>query len=142
MRHRIGLLCLALLLAASTAGADIPPTPDRGPPMGSAGGLDFAIQPVEVEMGPVNGPHYYKTFQVAVLAGCTDGQPNCTQARSGNLIGMEVITVDGEDLRPERGMVQQILDAFANKAAGPTVTLELYSRGSKADPTKVSFARD
>ena len=39
MRRRIELACLALMLAAATARADILPTPDRGPPMGSAGGL-------------------------------------------------------------------------------------------------------
>jgi len=82
MRHRIGLPCLALMLTVSIARADILPTPDRGPPMGSAGGLDFAIQSIKVEMGPVNGPHYSKTAQIAVLVGCTDGQPNCALVES------------------------------------------------------------
>jgi hypothetical protein len=62
-------------------------------------------------------------------------------ARSGNLIGMEVLTVDGEYLQPENGRVQQIVDAFANKSAGRSVTLELYSRGSGNESIKVSFAR-
>ncbi len=141
MRNRIGLIGLALMLAAAPAGADIPPTPDHGPFMGSAGGLDFAIQSVQVEIGPANGPHYYKTNQIAVLTGCTDGQPNCALAKSKNLIGMEVAAVDGQELRPEIGMVRQILDAFANQAAAPTVTLELFSRGSNNPPVKIAFAR-
>ncbi len=53
---------------------------------------------------------------------------------------MEVISVDGQDLRPETGRVRQILDAFANKAAAPTVTLELFSRGSSNPPVKIAFA--
>ncbi len=141
MRNRIGLIGLALMLAAAPAGADILPTPDAGPFTGSAGGLDFAIQSVQVEMGPANGPHYYKTNQIAVLTGCTDGQPNCALAKSKKLIGMEVISVDGQDLRPETGRVRQILDAFANQAAGRTVLLELYARGSNNQSVKVSFAR-
>src|SRR5208282_1255264 len=141
MRNRIGLIGLALMLAAAPAGADILPTPDAGPPMGSAGGLDFAIQSVQVEMGPVNGPHYYKTHQIAVLTGCTDGKPNCALAKSRKLIGMEVISVDGQDLRLETGMVRQIMDAFANQAAGRTVSLELFRRPSNGESIKVSFAR-
>ncbi len=137
MRHRIGLLCLTLMLATSIARGDILPTPDRGPPMGSAGGLDFSIQSVEVEM---HG--YSKTIQVAVLVGCADERPNCKLARSRNFIGMEVLTVDGQDLQPQKGMVRQILDAFQSKAAAQTVTLELYSRASKGEPIKVSFARN
>ncbi len=141
MRHQIGTIGLALMLAAAPASADILPTPDAGPPMGSAGGLDFAIQSVQLEMGPVNGPHYYKTHQIAVLTGCTDGKPNCALAKSKKLIGMEVISVDGQDLRLETGMVRQILDAFANQAAAPTVTLELFSRGSNSQPVNIAFAR-
>lgn len=141
MRHRIGLPCLALMLTVSIARADILPTPDRGPPMGSAGGLDFAIQSIKVEMGPVNGPHYSKTAQIAVLVGCTDGQPNCELAKSRHLIGMEVLTVDGQNLRREKGMVQQIIDAFAREGATRMVTLELFSRGSQNEPIKISFAR-
>ncbi len=141
MRYRMELVCLALMLTASIARADILPTPDRGPPMASAGGLDFAIQSIKVEMGPVNGPHYSKTAQVAVLVGCTDGHPNCKLARSRNLIGMEVSSVDGESPRPEKGMIRQIVDAFAREAATRTVSLELFSRGSKDEPIEVSFAR-
>ena len=76
-----------------------------------------------------------------MLDGCTDGQPNCILAHSRNLIGMEVETVDGQYLRPETGMVRQILDAFANKKIGPTVVIELYARASR-EMLKVSFARD
>ncbi len=141
MRRRIELACFALALAASAARGDILPTPDRGPPMGDAGGLSFAVQSVEVQFGPVNGPHYQKTLQVVVLVGCVDGQPNCALARSKNLIGMEVDSVDGESLRPERGMVRQIMDAFASKTAGPTITLELYSRAANSEAVKVGFAR-
>lgn len=141
MRRWLGLICLPLLMTA-TAHADLLPTPDPGPYSGSAAGLDFSIHSVTVEMGPVLGPHYSKTEQVVVLDDCTDGRPNCALARSKNLIGMEVETVDGQDLRPEKGMVRQILDAFANRAAGATVTLELYRRGSDGGTIKVAFARD
>ena len=137
MRHRMKLACLAFMLAAATARADILPEPDRGPSMATAGGLDFAVQSVEVEF-PTG---YSKTAQVAVLVGCTEGHRNCRLARFRNLIGMEVLTVDGEYLRPENGMVQQIVDAFERKGAGRTVTLELYSRGSGNESIKVSFAR-
>ena len=137
MRHRMKLVCLALMLAASSARGDILPEPDRGPSMAAAGGLDFAIQSVEVKFPP----GYTKTLQVAVLVGCTDGHPNCKLARSKNLIGMEVLSVDGEDLQPENGMVRQIVDAFERKSAVRTVTLELFSRGSGSESIKVSFAR-
>jgi len=148
MRNLIGLVCL-VLAAASTAFADMLPTPDRGPSSGNAGGLDFSIQTVTFEMGPVLGPHYSKTGQAVVLDGCTDGTPNCSLARSKNIIGMEVETVDGQYLRPQNGLVRQILDAFANKKAGPTIVLELWRRppgggtiGADNETTKVSFARD
>lgn len=141
MLRPIELACLALLTAVSVACADIPPPPDRGPLTGSAGGLDFAIQSVEVDFAPVGGPHYQKSERVVVLVGCTDGQPNCALARSKNLIGMEVDTVDGADLQPQKGMVQQIIDAFARQGAAPTVTLELYSRASNGTPISVAFAR-
>ena len=141
MRHRIGLPSLALMLTVSIARADILPTPDRGPPMGSAGGLDFAIQSIKAQLGPVNGPHYSKTAQVTVLVGCTDGHPNCELVKSRHLIGMEVLTVDGQNLRSEKGMVQQIIDAFANQVTAQTVTLELLSRGSQNEPVKIAFAR-
>ncbi len=141
MRRRIELACFALMLAVSTARADILPTPDHGPPMGDAGGLSFAVQSVEVQMGPANGPHYQKSEQVVVLVGCDDGRPNCALARSRNLIGMEVGSVDGKSLRPEIGMVRQIMDAFASKSAAPTITLELFSRASNSAAIKVDFAR-
>jgi hypothetical protein len=141
MRHRIVFVCFALMLTVSTVRADILPAPNRGPPMGSAGGLDFMVEWIAVERGPVNGPHYQKRQQVVVLAGCVDGQPNCKLARSRDLIGMEVRAVDGESLRPEKGMVQQIVEAFASKTAAQTVTLELYSRASKSEPINVAFAR-
>lgn len=68
-----------------------------------------------------------------MLVGCTEGHANCMLRRSRNLIGLEVITVDGQDLRPEKGMVRQILDS---KAAAPTVALEFNSREANGDPTK------
>ncbi len=136
MRHWLSLGCLALLLALSPARGDILPEPDHGPPMGSAGGLDFAVQSVRVEM---HG--YSKTLQVAVLVGCTDGEPNCKLARSKNLVGAEVRSVDGADLRPEKGMVRQIIDAFGRKDAARTVAVELYLRGAGNEPVTVSFAR-
>jgi hypothetical protein len=136
MRDWIRLCCLALMLAVSPARGDILPTPDRGPPMGTAGGLDFAVESVQVEM---HG--YSKTQQVAVLVGCTDGHPNCKLARARNLIGMEVQSVDGQDLRTENGMVRQIMDAFERKDTARTVILELYSRRSNSEPVKVAFAR-
>jgi hypothetical protein len=152
MRHRIRLVFL-VVLTATTARADMLPTPDRGPHSGSAGGLDFSIHSVSVQMRPTQflGSHdsrgiriipgYSKTVEVVVLDGCTDGRPNCTLAQSKNLIGMEVETVDGKYLRPETGMVRQILDAFANKKAGATVPFELYARASR-EAHDVSFARD
>ena len=117
------------------------PTPDRGPPIGDAGGLSFAVQSVVVQFGPVNGPHYQKNEQVVVLTGCVDGQANCALAKSKNLIGMEVGSVDGKGLRPEVGMVRQIMDAFADKAAPATITLELYSTAANSQAIKVGFAR-
>ena len=137
MRHRTKLVCLALVLAAATARADILPEPDRGPSMATAGGLDFAVQSVDVEF-PTG---YSKTAQVTVLVGCTEGHRNCRLARFRNLIGMEVLSVNGEGLRPENGMVQQIVDAFESKSAGRSVTLELFSRGSGNESMKVSFVR-
>jgi len=141
MRHRIAPIGLALLLAASTARADIAPEPDHGPQAGSAGGLDFAIQSFDVEMGPANGPHYHKTLQGVVLTGCTDGHPNCTLAKSRHLIGREVLTVDGHYLRPDIGRVQQIIDAFADKTAGGTIAFEFPSRAANTGPVKIVFAR-
>ncbi len=141
MGRRIELACFALMLAVSTAGADILPTPDRGPPTGEAGGLSFAVQSVAVEMGPANGPKYKKSQQVVVLTGCVEAQPNCTLAKSKNLIGMEVGSVDGKSLSPAVGMVRQIIDAFADKTAPATITLELYAAGADSPAVKVDFAR-
>ena len=94
---RLGILAAAFAapLVVSAALADIAPTPDRGPPIGDAGGLTFMVQSVQVEFGPANGPHYYKTEQVVVLTGCAEGTPNCALARAKNLVGMEVDAVDG-----------------------------------------------
>jgi hypothetical protein len=140
---RLGFLAAAVIapLAVSAALADIAPTPDRGPPMGDAGGLSFMVQSVRVEMGPANGPHYSKSEQVVVLTGCADGTPNCALARAKNLIGMEVDEVDGRPLRPEIGMVKEILDAFADPKAPATVTLTLYGRAADAQPVEVAFKR-
>jgi len=141
MRNGIGLVCSALLLASALARADLLPEPDRGPPIGSVGGLDFRIEWVDVEMGPAKGPHYKKRLQVVVLAGCAEEQPNCQLARDRNLIGMEVQSVDGQHLQPEKGMVRQILDAFTSKVEPASVTLELYSRATNTGPFKIGFSR-
>ncbi|MGA7710782.1 MAG: hypothetical protein WCA81_02695 [Rhizomicrobium sp.] len=136
---RFAFVCCAFILAAFAARADIAPEPDRGPPMATVAGLDFAVQPVQVEFGPQNGPHYYKTLQAVVLTGCTDGHPNCRIAKSKRLIGMEVLSVDDASLQPEHGMVQQIIDAFSRSKR--TVILELFARGSQSEPVKVAFER-
>jgi hypothetical protein len=141
MRLEILAAAVAAPLVVSAAWADIAPTPDRGPPLGDAGGLTFMVQSVEVEMGPANGPHYSKTEQVVVLTGCAEGTPNCALARAKNLVGMEVDAVDGRALRPEIGMVKQILDAFADSKAPATVALTLYGRAADAQPVEVKFAR-
>jgi hypothetical protein len=112
-------------LVVPVALADIAPTPDRGPPIGDAGGLSFAVQSVQVEFGPANGPHYQKTEQVVVLTGCADGTPNCALAKKRNLLGMEVSEVDGAELMPEKGMVREILAAFADSKAPATIALTL-----------------
>jgi len=132
---------LATPLVVSAALADIAPTPDRGPPMGDAGGLTFMVQSVQVEFGPANGPHYSKTEQVVVLTDCADQTPNCALARAKGVVGMEVTDVDGAELRPENGMVGQILDAFADSKAPAKVTLTFYARAADAQPVEVKFAR-
>jgi len=137
MRHPIKLICLALMLAVSSARGDIMPQPDRGSPSVSVAGLDFAVQSVAVKFPP----GYTKTLQVAVLVGCVSGRANCEIARSRNLIGMEVLTVGGQYLRPENGMMQQIVNAFEHKSSNQTVTLELFSRTSNGPMIKVAFAR-
>ena len=134
-------LGLASALAASAALADLAPIPDHGPPTGGAGGLDFAVQWVTVEMGPANGPHYTKKEQIVALTGCAEGTPNCALAQSKNLIGMEVEDVDGAPLDPQKGMVGMILAAFADPKAPATITLTLYPRGADGKPVEVKFAR-
>ena len=141
MRNWIGLIGLALDAGGGARRRGHPADAGRRSVHGQRrrAGLRHPIRPGGD--GAANGPHYYKTNQIAVLTGCTDGQPNCALAKSKKLIGMEVISVDGQDLRPETGRVRQILDAFANQAAGRTVLLELYARGSNNQSVKVSFAR-
>jgi hypothetical protein len=141
MRLKILAAAFAAPLAVSAAFADIAPTPDRGPPMGDAGGLSFTVQSIEVEMGPANGPHYSKTEQVVVLTDCAAGTPNCALAKTKNLVGMEVLAVDGRGLTPEKGMVRQILDAFADSKTPATIALTLYGRAADSQPVEVKFAR-
>jgi len=140
---RLGVLVAAVAapLVISVALADIAPTPDRGPPLGDAGGLTFMVQSVEVEMGPANGPHYSKTEQVVVLTDCAKGAPNCALARAKAVVGMEVVAVDGMGLMPEKGMVRQILDAFADSKAPATIALTLYAHAADSQPVEVKFAR-
>ena len=141
MRLRVHAVAFAATLFVSAALADIAPTPDRGPPLGDAGGLSFAVQSVQVEFGPANGPHYQKTEQVVVLTGCADGTPNCALAKKHNLVGMEVSAVDGADLRPEKGMVAEILAAFADSKAPATIALTFYSQAADSQAVEVKFAR-
>ena len=141
MRLSFLAAAFAAPLVVSAALADIAPTPDRGPPSGDAGGLTFMVQSVQVAFGPTNGPHYYKTEQVVVLTGCAEQTPNCALARAKNVVGMEVSAVDGAGLRPEKGMVRQILDAFADSKAPATIALTFYGRAADAQPVEVSFAR-
>ena len=141
MRLEILVAAFAAPLVVSAALADIAPTPDRGPPIGDAGGLTFMVQSVEVEMGPANGPHYSKTEQVVVLTGCAEGTPNCALAKKRNLVGMEVVAVDGMGLTPEKGMVRQILDAFADAKAPATIALTLYAHAADSQPVEAKFAR-
>ena len=136
MRRLVGAICLGLVLVAAVARADIPPTPDRGPPRGSAAGLDFEVRSIEVKMPP----GYSKPIQVAVLTGCTEGHPNCTRARARRLIGMQVVAVDRLPLEPEHGMVQQILDAFESKTGAATVALELLPASAKGKSVTVAFS--
>ena len=140
---RLGVLVAVFVapLVVSAALADIAPTPDRGPPSGDAGGLTFMVQSVQVEFGPANGPHYYKTEQVVVLTGCAEQTPNCALARAKNVVGMEVSAIDGAELMPEKGMVRQILAAFADSKAPATIALTFYARAADAQPVEVEFAR-
>ena len=141
MRLEILAAAFAAPLVVSAALADIAPTPDRGPPLGDAGGLTFMVQSVEVEMGPANGPHYSKTEQVVVLTGCAEGTPNCALAkrqesrRHGSGGGRR------HRAAPEKGMVRQILAAFADAKAPATIALTLYARAADSQPVEVKFAR-
>jgi hypothetical protein len=141
MRLRVLAVAFAAPLAASAALADIAPTPDRGPPAGDAGGLTFMVQSVQVAFGPANGPHYSKTEQVVVLAACAEATPNCALAKTKNLVGTEVSAVDGAELMPEKGMVRQILAAFADSKAPATIELTFYTRAADSTPVEVKFAR-
>ncbi len=141
MRLSFVAAAFAAPFVVSAALADIAPTPDRGPPTGDAGGLTFMVQSVQVAFGPANGQHYYKTEQVVVLTGCAKGAPNCAVARAKNLVGMEVTDVDGAELMTEKGMVRQILDAFANSKAPATIALTFYGRAADSKPVEVTFAR-
>jgi len=119
MRLRILAAAFAAPLIVSIAWADIAPTPDRGPPLGDAGGLSFRIQSVQVEFGPANGPHYQKTEQVVVLTDCAAGTPNCALAKQKALVGMEVSAVDGAELRPERRRPSHRWRRSLGAAGGP-----------------------
>ena len=54
---------------------------------------------------------------------------------------MEVVAVDGMGLTPEKGMVGQILAAFADANAPATIALTLYGRAADSKPVEVKFAR-
>ena len=62
-------------------------------------------------------------------------------ASAKNVVGMEVSAVDGAELMPEKGMVRQILDAFANSKAPATIALTFYARAADSKPVEVKFAR-
>jgi hypothetical protein len=141
MRNGLRLAALASILIAGAALADLAPIPDKGPPIGDAGGLSFKVQSVEVEMGPANGPHYKKAAQVVVLTGCAEGTPNCALAQAKNLVGMEVAAVDGVQLLTWKGMIKQILDAFADPKAPAPIALTFYARAADSQAVKVNFAR-
>ncbi len=141
MRNLARLMALGLLLSASASRADILPRPDRGPSYGSAAGLEFSVNWVKVPFPPRH-PRYFKRAQAAILASCDDPSPNCRLARSRGVIGMEVLSVNGQDLRPENGLVLQILNAFAQRAPGSRVTLEFIAPGSRGEPIKVEFNKD
>ena len=141
MRLSFVAAAFAAPFVVSAALADIAPTPDRGPPSGDVGGLIFMVQSVQVAFGPANGPHYYKTEQVVVLTGCAEQTPNCALAKKKNLVGMEVSAVDGAELMPEKGMVRQILAAFADSKAPATIALTFYARAADSPAVEVTFAR-
>jgi hypothetical protein len=124
MPRRFTLAGLILLLGTATLHADILPEPDQGPRMATVCGLAFSFQTIVVTMPP----GYQKSHDVVILSGCEDGTANCALARRKNLIGMQVLSVDGHYLQPVPGEIQMILDAFADKHANGPVMLELYSR--------------
>jgi hypothetical protein len=113
--------------------------PCRGLPIADGGGPTFSVQSVQLALGPANGPHYSKTEQVVVRTDCAAETPNCAPARAKNLVGMEVVSVDGVGLAPEKGMVRQILNAFANAKAPATVALILYGHAADSQPVEVAF---
>ena len=76
-----------------------------------------------------------------MLTDCAKGAPNCALAHAKALVGMEVTDVDGAELAPEKGMVRQILDAFADSKAPATIALTFYARAADAKPVEVKFAR-
>ena len=123
----------ALLLATSAARADIAPPPDRGPTQVTVAGLRFELGSYEVK----SGPHYNKHYPMAVLAGCVEDHPNCKLARERNLIGAQVVGVAEGTLTPERGMLRQIADAFAD--ARKPVLLVLSRRVADEAPVDVVF---
>jgi len=139
MPRRTSLILIALSLLASGALADILPTPDRGPPAGRAGDLDFAIQWVEVGIPPVS-PRYHKREQAVILVSCAEGRPNCRLAHARNLIGREIYAVGDQPLRPEAGMISQIIDAFSQKPAPREVTLEFAPATTDGKPVTVAFS--
>ncbi len=128
---------LGLLLIASAAQGDIPPEPDRGPTSASVAGLDFAFQSIQV----LRPGGFYRSQDVPVLIGCTNGHPNCQVAKSKTLIGMEVYSVDSVELQSQNGKIQQLVDAFTSKTAPKTVTLELFKRGSDGKSVFIPFQR-
>jgi hypothetical protein len=51
------------------------------------------------------------------------------------------LAVDGMGLTPEKGMVRQILAAFADAKAPATIVLTLYAHAADSQPVEVKFAR-
>ncbi len=49
--------------------------------------------------------------------------------------------MDGAELMPEKGMVRQILAAFADPKAPTTIVLTLYARAADSQPVEVMFKR-
>jgi hypothetical protein len=129
----VRLASLVIFLAASAVRADIPPTPDAGPRTGSAAGLSFAIQPVDIGVPP-DHPRYTKTFDELILVGCRTNTANCRLAHAKHLLGLAIGAVDGAETRPEAGMVRQVLAAFSRTSGSRTVTLEFFDPQSNGGP--------